>query len=444
MMDRIIVEQVRCFHTHHSVPLRPLTLLVGDNSSGKTTFLALFRIAWDLCRGAQLLDFNEEPFLLGSYDQVASLRRGRAGRAKSFAIGAEVSPPGGGRRTRSPEVPMNGVTVMGQFTREAHPRLTEWTLNAGPFSAKIEYDQAEEAPLVTVEGPSGSGYLRAERWLPPGVEIGQFFSYLAFMGSRSRKIRAEGDLRIEGDVSGSDLELLGEVAYELSRSLGPRPYAFAPIRTRPQRTYEPLKDVARPEGSHVPVVLAKTRVSDPAGWERLRHSLESFGNSSGLFRDVRVRPLGKKASDPFQIRVKVAGYAFNLVDVGYGVSQVLPIVVDSLREREGSTFLLQQPEVHLHPKAQSELASFLALLAKEQNKRFVIETHSDYIVDRIRADVRDVDYLSSGDVSILYFERQNGGVTIQDLELDRFGNILNPPRGYRQFFLEEERRLLGG
>ena len=131
------------------------------------------------------------------------------------------------------------------------------------------------------------------------------------------------------------------------------------------------------------------------------------------------------------------------MDVGYGVSQVLPII-DCLRGEEGETFLLQQPEVHLHPSAQAELGSFLGVLAKEQKKRFVIETHSDYLVDRIRMDIRDKRGITPEDVSLLYFERRNGEAHIHELSLDDQGNILDPPPGYRSFFLEEERRFLGG
>jgi predicted ATPase len=191
------------------------------------------------------------------------------------------------------------------------------------------------------------------------------------------------------------------------------------------------------------MILAKMFTSDKQRWEQLRESLDSFGKASGLFNDLEVRRIGREESDPFQIKIKVSGPAFNLVDVGYGISQVLPIVVEAVRGRKGGTFLLQQPEVHLHPKAQAELGSFLATLAKHDNKRFVIETHSDYLVDRIRMDVRDGKHLSPDDVALLYFERKNGNVEIKRLELDRFGNITNAPAGYRQFFLEEEMRLLG-
>jgi predicted ATPase len=173
----------------------------------------------------------------------------------------------------------------------------------------------------------------------------------------------------------------------------------------------------------------------------LRSALSEFGSDSGLFEQIEVIQKGKKESDPFQIGVRSGGPAFNLVDVGYGVSQALPILVDLLqRSATDEVFLLQQPEVHLHPRAQAELGSFFARLARKRG-RFVIETHSDHLVDRVRMEVRR-GKLRPEDVSLLYFERQKHGATIHNLELDKYGGIANPPEGYRQFFLNEERALL--
>jgi predicted ATPase len=91
----------------------------------------------------------------------------------------------------------------------------------------------------------------------------------------------------------------------------------------------------------------------------LKSALKEFGSRSGLFEQIEVIRKGNKESDPFQIGVKSGGPTFNLVDVGYGVSQVLPILVDTLERSTGDeVFLLQQPEVHLHPRAQAELGSF--------------------------------------------------------------------------------------
>ena len=107
----------------------------------------------------------------------------------------------------------------------------------------------------------------------------------------------------------------------------PRPSAFAPIRTSPQRTYDPVKEIRDPEGSHTPMMLARLLESSCIGF---RDQMEQFGTASGLYSSLSVRKLGRSGSDPFQIEVKHpgAGRARNLVDVGYGVSQAIPIIVD--------------------------------------------------------------------------------------------------------------------
>jgi predicted ATPase len=163
-----------------------------------------------------------------------------------------------------------------------------------------------------------------------------------------------------------------------------------------------------------------------------------------LFDELGVKRFGHTESDPFQITVTSQGPAFNLVDVGYGISQVLPVLVDSLEAPEQGTILLQQPEVHLHPRAQAELGTFLGKLVKQQRKTFVVETHSDYIIDRVRMDIRDKKTLAPDDVSILFFEKTGGAVNIHRIDIDEIGNIKNAPDAYRKFFMEEEKRYFGG
>jgi predicted ATPase len=179
---------------------------------------------------------------------------------------------------------------------------------------------------------------------------------------------------------------------------------------------------------------------------RAETQLDAFGKYSGLFQQLSVERKGAKQSDPFQILVGVEGRPrFNLTDVGYGVSQVLPIAVDAIFSESRRTFLLQQPEVHLHPRAQAALASLFVELVRADRKRFLIETHSDYLLDRLRFHVRQKDPsgLQPDDVSVLYFERHAGSVRIHPMRLDEAGNIVGAPPTYRQFFLEEERSLFG-
>ncbi len=81
-MDKLILENVRCFHGRHEIPLAPLTILVGENSTGKSTVLAAARLAWDIRRGVESPDFNEEPFEWGAYSQIAALTVSQVGRPR--------------------------------------------------------------------------------------------------------------------------------------------------------------------------------------------------------------------------------------------------------------------------------------------------------------------------------------------------------------------------
>jgi predicted ATPase len=154
-----------------------------------------------------------------------------------------------------------------------------------------------------------------------------------------------------------------------------------------------------------------------------------------------VKHHGARPSDPFQVRVVTQGPAANLADVGYGVSQALPILVEVLKGVKNEQFILQQPEVHLHPRAQAALGSFFVNAVASQKKRFVIETHSDYLIDRIRLEVAS-GKLKPEDVQILFFDRPTFDVKIWELGLDAGGNILGAPPSYRSFFLNEEMNLM--
>lgn len=224
--------------------------------------------------------------------------------------------------------------------------------------------------------------------------------------------------------------------------------AGAPIRSRPLRTYDPVRLVPDPQGSSIPAFLASTHSRDPERWRMMKQGLEAFGRESGLFDEIFVKRLGKHEFEPFQLEVRKWGREQkgawrNLIDVGYGVSQVLPLLVDLLRPNGYSLFLLQQPEVHLHPSAQAALGSLFCAMAAS-DRQLIVETHSEYLIDRVRMDVRDrATDLKPEDVSVLFFERSDLDVRIHSLRFDAQGNVLDAPDGYGQFFMDETRRSVG-
>ena len=232
-----------------------------------------------------------------------------------------------------------------------------------------------------------------------------------------------------------------------------RLFASAPVRSQPQRVYSYDLAITDPLGDYTPSFLAQLALREPEAWNTLQQQLEDFGKEAGLFDQIRVRHLGKTDADPFQIQVRkfsnsAKGPFRNLVDVGYGISQVLPVVTEMLKANGPTTLLLQQPEVHLHPSAQAAVGTLLCDIAaassSQQPRQLIVETHSDFIIDRVRMAVADKQHqLKPEDVSLVYFERRGLDVRLHSISIDSSGNVTGAPPLYRQFFLDELQRSIG-
>ena len=436
-MDTLILEDFRCFAGRHEVPIRPLTLLVGENSTGKTSFLAGVRAAHAL-RDGEVPDFNEEPFRLGSYDQIANYRGGRAGRAKSFAVGQAFTFSGGRDPFSAVRLPTQEIQIE---TRIASQRgqlvVSEFVIRSKEHTLEIA-NLERDLPTVVF---SAQGRVVFRR------EVGQERSnirrhLLDDLGLKIQRVAHEAREASGSSTNDEEAEYFDRLIAVTRFRPGARSYALAPIRTSPRRTYDPTAQVRSPEGSHVPMMLE--RLLGNGSGSSFGEQLEDFGQASSLYSNLGVRRFGRKGSDPFQIEVRPSRgrMARNLIDVGYGVSQAIPIVADCISAERGSTLLVQQPEVHLHPRAQAAMGSFFRQLAASGRNPLVVETHSDHLVDRIRMDVRD-ERIKASDVMILYFEQGRRGVDIHPIELDAAGRVVDVPEGYRSFFLEEDRRFFG-
>ncbi len=457
-MDEVRLKSFRCFREEQTARLAPLTLLVGENSTGKTSFMALIRALWDAAYVQAIPDFKEPPYDLGSFDEIVYNRSGRAGGSETIEAGVTV------RRLQEPddvgEYWEDGpyrvdVTFVRQGT---FPVPAKWCLARGDIS--VEERIESELRSFRYRTPNGEWHESRPAHDPfvIGTRAGMLGSAvldLSFAPFQDKEPRSSKPSALPwsgpSSIAGEDREQLyglihGFCGFDLP---GPneRPFASAPVRSKPRRTYDPARPARDPEGENIPVYLSEAFFEERESWEVLKDALEAFGQEAGLFDEIAVRPLGKRGSEPFQIRIRkrgrrVKGPARNLIDVGYGVSQVLPILTELFRDKRTSMFLLQQPEVHLHPSAQAALGSLFCRTAR-RSRQLVIETHSDHLLDRVRMDVRDGSTeLTPDDVSILFFERGDLDVRIHSLRLDGEGNVLAAPASYRRFFLEETRRSL--
>ena len=436
-LDSFCLEDVRCFTGVQEVRIRPLTFLVGENSTGKSTILGCMQAVADYMRGVgPEIDFNQHPYEMGSFREIA--RRSRP-LLESFKLGAAF-------RGRDGKEVARYTVELGEREgggARADVKQVTWQVQDMRIVLRPPREPAQPGrPRIRV--------VAAENDLSFVIEASDplFHRYQAspwtwhWSGSRDADAASLDSLRVAlaerlGDHNGALYGLFPAAS-------------IAPIRSKPQRTYNPFADAPDAEGSEVPAELARLARKGGAKWDSLKVQLEQFGREAGLFSELVVRKLGKSGSDPFQLQVRARGPRANIKDVGYGVSQVLPILARLAHPAERpATTLVQQPEVHLHPRGQAALSSILIGLLGSNGKRrrrplhFVIETHSDYMIDRARIAVRR-GQIKVEDVSLVYLEpKSRGGVTVHNISFDKNGNMIGVPAGYRDFFLKETDALLG-
>lgn len=457
-MKELRLRNYRCFGELQTARLAPLTLLVGENSTGKTSFLAMARALWDIAYARAQPDFRESPFDLGSFDDIAHRRPNHGAHAHLFEGGFTQEPTKVSRSSFGTK-DLNDFSFDVTFTKVG-PRPYADRCRIGAAGCWLESRESERDDRGSFVGtPRGRWKLRVSKdpdhWTSWGTALWQGASF-DLLPRVFQELPEEGfsPLGDSPTLRRDDIVALRDQILPVWRALRlptGRPFAGAPVRAEPKRTYDPsgAKPDTDPSGAHTPTSLA-TLSKTPIPWRRTKQYLEQFGQASGLFDEIAVKRLGDSDGDPFQLLVRKLGTGRgrkgsfrNLADLGYGVGQVLPIIAGFATSPVLRLYLLQQPETHLHPMAQAALAGLFCEEAAGGNQ-LIVETHSDFLLDRVRMEIRDgKTNLRCDDVSILYFEPCGDQVRIHSLRLDSNGNVRDVPERYRSFFLSEIDRSLG-
>jgi predicted ATPase len=143
------------------------------------------------------------------------------------------------------------------------------------------------------------------------------------------------------------------------------------------------------------------------------------------------------AGGRFELKVKVKSKSKweSLADVGFGVSQFLPIIVADLQLSNNSTLIMSQPEIHLHPSIQANLGDYLVKQVNERNKNYIVETHSEYLLNRMRLLIVKGE-IQPEDVAVYYFENSiKDGSIAHRIEFTKDGQILNAPKGFFETYM---------
>ena len=419
------MEEVRCFAERQNFEIRPLTFLVGENSTGKTTVLSCFQALADYLNVEESgIDFNRNPYEMGIFRDIVKRSQKKD---KAFKLGFTFR---GGKED------VEWIVEFVEIKRGFEPSINSLTVKFSDGEVVVKAEDGEEGDIRVVrfdEANNQYNLAYGSNWL-------NNLSPLYYLHFRSRD-QSKGGKALT--------RYMEKKRTLLSLPIHTSVFSTSPIRSNPQRTYNPTRVFDDPQGSDVPMYLMQLQANEPETWNALKDELVKFGKSSGMFNNIEVKNLAAPGG-PFQLRVKVRNSNSNIIDVGYGVSQILPILVQALdppiARRSRSVMrhflLLQQPEVHLHSKAQAELSTLMATLAAQRGRSFLVETHSDYMLDRARVEIRK-GAIRPEDVSLIYLEPKGRVVRVHNIGFDKMGNMIGVPSNYRKFFMEETDRLMG-
>lgn len=414
------------------VPIKDVNFLVGENSTGKTSLLGLSYLFHSLAFwvGAQ---FTEEEIEFGNYSDIVSMC---SRNKKSFSVGSlfDAEPKEVGNQYE--------MFLMTFSNRGGMPYISRYTLiTSGTrvdvkfIGTKVMYKFGKPEPLDLDDYSSNK-----QMFMNMVKDHGGKTS-----GFREMKKVGRSSIATINSVINSILEE-ETVKPRVLRFSWPCMYKhltwIAPIRTKPQSIYTKSEVSHSAEGHHIPYTI-KRLFDNKSETKPFKTYVDKFGNESSLFESLSIKKYGIQRASPFELDIVLSGIATNITNVGYGVSQVLPIVVDIFIQPKDTAFAIQQPEIHLHPRAQASIGDVVFELAKLENKHFLIETHSDYIIDRFRMNYRKGSK-EKPKAQILYFEHSEGENRIYPIDIQNDGKLPSEqPPGFRDFFIKEEMRILG-
>lgn len=224
-------------------------------------------------------------------------------------------------------------------------------------------------------------------------------------------------------------------------------YYLGPLREYPHREYRwsgerpPTVGV---RGEYAVQAMLSKLVAEQS--EELIESANRWLQHFGMADRIELRPVAK-GTRLYELVVRARGYEHeaNIMDVGFGVSQVLPIIVLSHFAPSGSLLILEQPEIHLHPQVQTELADLFLQVALKRNVQFLIESHSEYLLMRLQRRLAErrgeFAQLSEKDVKLYFCKREAEASVLEPLQVDEFGRIQNWPPDFFGDAVAERRAM---
>ena len=400
MITKLRAQNFKSWEDTGDLRFAPLTGFFGANSSGKTSILQVLLILKQTV--AQPSDWNEPLYFggekslvnLGSFDDVIFQHN------SNLSLHVSVS----WKLPEEMEIG-RGLTIVTSIDK----------LSERPNLASFQY--GTDRP----------------RWRLVRDSAGYTFAFLDFHAKGGVSTQSRDPYRCYGVVEprgGPDEHMKVFLArQDAFESLFKGIHYLGPLRENPRHQYTWEGDHPVDIGQHgekaIPALLSG-RVQLRSIEKKILEWLQRLD----LIDSYRLEPnLNEKGRYEFYMTKHKGGPEVRFTDVGFGVSQVLPVLTHCYRPPEGSILIIEQPEAHLHPKAQSELADVLIDVVKNRKVQIIFESHSEHLLHRLTRRIAEEE-ISADDMALYSCQINEGVSEIEPLEMDEYGNISNWPQNF--------------
>lgn len=395
MLDRITLSGFRACADTTPLVLGPLTVLAGPNNTGKSSFIGalLSLVQSQQAASRHRLLLSGDWVDLGPFDELLSPDH------QTFSIGLEGRVDG------------EAISVVWDFAEEVarrnrpEARVTQVEFSLGEADP-VAWQVDESGALV---GPTAAQLLHPAAVLRVGAPGLRFLPYLAEQVLAVGPYRAP-PARLAPFRVGTDGSLVGQFGQYAAEAFW-------------QRRNE-LTDVL-PAGADASDTVASAM---NAWWSRI------LGDEI----TVNVEEIDRFG---FAVRLDTSGISNrSLAQVGFGLSQLWPILVAGLASRPGDLVIIETPEAHLHPGAQHRVAGFFVELAR-RGRQVIVETHSEHVVAAASLAVKRRE-IAPVDLALSFFSQTKGRTRIQRIDVDLSGRRLASPEGFFDQAAQELLELL--
>jgi hypothetical protein len=451
MLETLRFHNFKSWHDTGEIQLAPITGFFGTNSSGKSSllqFLLMLKQTVESNDQQQVLNLGSDRTYvdLGTSYDIVHQPSEQQPQVIEFAIGWHLS-----ETAPNPQLPTRAVIETDGKLRIISVSTPVDNLNVMPmigdpitgfkFEAAISFDTNEIKPQQFVYH-----YQAMEHWnqvgmsLMPDTPSNPYQLLLSGVPAQIAHGRNPHDLPDptkfygfpgEARLHFSAENFLPTLSLSLERVFS-QIYYLGPLRDFPKRNYtwsgERPQDVGR-RGELAVAALLAAKEQDPeveikvAGWLK----------KLGLVDDFKVQPIAPNRRD-YEVRLcsrPNSVKAVLITDVGFGVSQILPVLVLCHYAPAGSTVILEQPEIHLHPSVQAGLADLFVEVALERNLQIIVESHSEHLLRRLQRRIAEAELITHEQAALYFCNMDDTGAShLTPLALDEFGNINNWPAGF--------------